>query len=242
VDAVVLVLAGLAAGWINTVAGAGGVIAMPALILWGLPAPVANGTFRVAVVLQSLVGGAGYVRAKALPRVGLVATVLPAVIGALGGALVATRLTARAVEILLIVAFAVVLVSAFHAPKPGDPEHPPRLGARAVAGMLVAGFYGGLVQTGVGLVLLAVLTAIIGHDMLGANAVKVIATLVFNVVALVVFALAGDVDWVPGLILGAGSMVGAWLGVKFAVKRGHNAIRVVVIVVTVVAAVVVIVR
>ena len=226
--AVVLVLAGLAAGWVNTVAGAGG--------------PVANGTVRVAVLAQSLVGATGYVRARALPRTGVVATTLPAVIGALGGALVATRLTARAVEILLVAAFAVALVSALYKPKPRDPDHPPRLGAPAIAGMVVAGFYGGLVQTGVGLVLLAVLTAIIGHDLLAANAIKVITTLVFSAVVLVVFALSGQVDWVPGLILGGGSMIGAWLGVRFAVTRGHEAIRVVVIVVTVAAAAIVILR
>ena len=108
--AAVLVLAGVAAGWINTVAGAGGVITIPALILWGLPAPVANGTNRVSVVAQSLVGAAGYRRADKLPRAGLLATAVPAVAGALGGAFLATHLSPRAVEIMLVATFAVVVM------------------------------------------------------------------------------------------------------------------------------------
>jgi uncharacterized protein len=240
--AAMLVVAGVAVGWINTVAGAGGMIAMPALMLCGLPANVANGTFRVAVAAQSLVGAAGFRRARALPERGVVATTLPTVIGALGGAFVATRLTAAAVEVMLLVAFGLVVVSTLRSPHAPPADRPIRYGLPAVAGMLVAGFYGGLVQTGVGLVLLAVMTSLMGYDLLRANALKVIATLTFSFVALVVFAIAGQVDWVPGLLLGAGSMGGAALGVRFAVKGGHAAIRVVVIAVSVGAAIVVVLR
>jgi uncharacterized protein len=239
--AAILVLAGVATGWINTVAGAGGVIAVPALLLWGLPATVANGTLRVAIVAQNVVGGAGFIRAGALPKTGVVATTLPALVGALGGALLATRLEPRVIEVLLLVAFGVVIISVLRAPRTAG-DHPPRLAAATIAGMVIAGFYGGLVQTGVGLVLLAVLTTGIGHDLVAANALKVIVTLAFNVVALVVFALADQVDWIPGLFLAAGSMLGALLGVRFAIKRGHAAIRVVVIVVTVIAAAIVLLR
>jgi uncharacterized membrane protein YfcA len=240
--AAVLVLAGVAAGWINTVAGAGGVITIPALILWGLPAPVANGTNRVSVVAQSLVGALGYARARKLPRAGLVATTVPAVAGALGGALLATRMSARAVEIMLVATFAIVAVSTLYSPRAPDPDRPVRGGAPAALGMLAAGFYGGLVQTGVGLVLLAVLAGLIGHELVAANAIKTLVVLAFNVVALVVFALAGDVAWLPGLLLAAGSMVGAGVGVRFALTAGHAALRIVVVLVTVAAAAVVLLR
>jgi uncharacterized membrane protein YfcA len=241
--AAILVVAGLAAGWINTIAGAGGVIAIPALVLWGLPVTVANGTMRVSVVLQNVVGTIGYARARAVPRGGaIVRTSVPAVIGALGGAAVATQLPRDVVEILLVATFGLVVVAALYTPKQPAADRVPRVGAVAVFGLVVAGFYGGLVQTGVGLVLLSVLTALIGHDLVGANALKVIATLAFNVVALVIFAVAGDVDWVPGLLLAGGSMIGAHLGVRFAIREGHAAIRVVVIAVAIGAAVIVLVR
>jgi len=242
VHAAVLVGTGIVTGWINTVAGAGGVIAIPALMLWGLPAPVANGTLRVAILAQSLVGSLGYLRAGALPRTGVVATTAPAVVGAFGGAYLATQLTARAVEILLLATFAIVIASALHTRRAPGEDRVPRLGVGAVAGMLVAGFYGGLVQTGVGLVLLAVLTTVIGHDLLAANALKVVTALAYSVVALIVFARAGQVDWLPGALLGGGSMLGALLGVRFAVKGGHAAIRIVVIAVSIAGAVVVILR
>jgi uncharacterized membrane protein YfcA len=240
--AVVLVLAGVAAGWINTIAGAGGVITIPALILWGLPAPVANGTNRVSVVAQCLVGTAGYMRAKKLPRAGLVATTLPAIAGALGGAVLATRLSARAVEIMVVATFAVVVVSTLYTPRAPDPDRARRTGTTAVLGMFLAGFYGGLVQTGVGLVLLAVLAGLIGHELVAANAIKTVVVLAFNIVALIVFAVAGQVDWLPGLLCAAGSMLGALLGVRFAVTAGHAALRIVVIAVTLGAATVVLLR
>jgi uncharacterized protein len=239
--AAILVVAGIATGWINTVAGAGGVIAMPALLLWGLPATVANGTLRVAIVAQNLVGGAGFIRAKALPTTGLVAVTAPALVGALGGALLATQLDPAVIEALLLVAFGLVIVSVLRSPK-AAPDHPPRLNAAGALGMLLAGFYGGLVQTGVGLVLLAVLTAAIGHDLVAANALKVIVTLAFNIIALVVFALAGQVEWLPGLFLALGSMLGALLGVRFALNRGHAAIRVAVIAITIAASAIVLLR
>ena len=240
--AVVLVLAGIAAGWINTVAGAGGVITIPALILWGLPAPVANGTNRVSVVAQCLVGTAGYMRADKLPRAGLVATAVPAVAGALAGAFLATRLSPRAVEIMLVATFAVVVISTLYTPRAPDPERARRIGPPAILGMLLAGFYGGLVQTGVGLVLLAVLAGLIGHELVAANAIKTVVVLLFNIVALIVFALAGQVAWLPGLLLAAGSMLGALVGVRFAITAGHAALRVVVIAVTLGAATIVLLR
>lgn len=239
--AAILVVAGIASGWVNTIAGAGGVIAVPALLLWGLPATIANGTLRVAIVAQNIVGGTGFIRARKLPAKGVVATTVPALIGALGGSLVATRLDPRAIEILLLVAFGLTIASVIRAPA-ARADHPPRLGIAAIAGLVIAGFYGGLVQTGVGLVLLAVLTTGIGHDLVTANALKVIVTLAFNVVALTVFAIAGQVDWLPGALLAVGSMLGAWLGVRFAVRTSHGTIRLVVIAITVVAAAVVILR
>jgi uncharacterized membrane protein YfcA len=238
--AAILVAAGIASGWINTVAGAGGVIAVPALLLWGLPATVANGTLRVAIVAQNIVGGVGFVRAQALPRAGLLALTVPALVGALGGSAVATRLDPKVIEALLLVAFGLVIVSVLRAPR--APDHPPRLTTAGVIGMAIAGFYGGLVQTGVGLVLLAVLTVAIGHDLVAANALKVVVTLAFNIVALVVFALADQVDWLPGVFLALGSMVGALLGVRFAIEGGHAAIRLAVIAITIAAAVIVVAR
>ena len=239
--AAVLVVAGIAAGWMNTVAGAGGIIAIPALLLSGLSAPVANGTNRVAIVAQSVVGLAGYRRAQVLPAQGRGA-IIPAVVGAGGGAYLATVLEPRVIEILLVAAFGVVVVAALYMPRAPAPDRPLHTGATAMLGMLIAGFYGGLVQTGVGLILLTVLATIVGHDLVAANALKVLATLAFSVIALVVFIAAGDVEWVPGLWMAAGSMVGAWLGVRFAVKAGHAAIRAAVIVISLAAAIVVLVR
>ena len=115
-ELVVLGLAGsgIAAGFINTVAGGGSLLTLPALMLAGMPADVANGSNRLCIVTQSVSGVAGYARAGRLPRAGIAPVVVPAALGALVGALIASRVPAPMLEpILLAVLVIMALVLVF---------------------------------------------------------------------------------------------------------------------------------
>ena len=87
------------------------------------------------------------------------------------------------------------------------------------------GVYGGFIQAGVGIFLLAGLVLGAGYDLVRANAVKVLIVLCFTVFALGVFVLNDQVVWAIGLILGIGNMLGAWVASRLAVERGATFVR-----------------
>lgn len=230
--ALMLFGAGLVAGWVNTLAGAGGLVAIPALLFSGLSPHAANGTLRLAIITQCVVGASAFRRAGRLP-LGPLAYILPITIG--GGALgtlVATSLPAHVletVELVVLVVMALGLLVRSNLFVPGADEQPRPLTWGSAAGLVLVGFYGGLVQAGVGLLFLSVLCGAMRFDLLRGNAIKLAATLCVNIVGLTIFAFAGQVEWRRGAVLSAGSILGAALAVRFALRRGQQAIRWVII-------------
>ncbi|MDX1600227.1 MAG: sulfite exporter TauE/SafE family protein [Anaerolineales bacterium] len=98
------------------------------------------------------------------------------------------------------------------------------------------GAYGGFVQAGVGIFLLAGLVLGAGYDLVRANAVKVGIVLLFTISALIVFVSNDQVNWIFGLIMGVGNMAGAWLGTRFAAYGGAEWVRRLLIAVVLLAA------
>ena len=86
-------------------------------------------------------------------------------------------------------------------------------------------FYGGFVQAGVGFILLAALAGSLRYDLVRANALKLVCSLAFTTVALAVFIINDQVLWLPGLMLAIGTMSGAHLAVKFAIKADPQALK-----------------
>jgi uncharacterized membrane protein YfcA len=96
--------------------------------------------------------------------------------------------------------------------------------------------YGGFVQAGVGFLVLAAVT-VLGLDFVRGNALKVLIALLFTPLALIVFSLSGKVDWVAGVALALGNLMGGLIGVRLSVLKGHRWIRRVVMVTVVIFAI-----
>lgn len=230
----VLVGAGVVAGFVNTFAGGGSMLTLPALMLLGLPADVANGSNRLAVVTQTLAGLRGFHRAGKLDIASILPIVAPTVAGAALGAWVAAELLPRewVKPVLLgtMIAMALVMLVAPRTLTPAQGERR-RLRDRpsAIGGLFLAGLYGGFVQAGVGFVLLAVLGGILRYDLVRANALKLATVLVFGCVALAIFVRAGQVDWPAAGLLALATVVGAQLGVRFALRVKPQLLRYVVV-------------
>jgi uncharacterized membrane protein YfcA len=216
-------ITGFLAGFINTLAGSGSLLTLPVLILLGLPANVANGTNRVGVLLQNVVAVATFRKHGALDVAGPRKTIVPTVIGSIAGALAAVdldeTLLRRTIGALMLVMLAVMLVKpnrwlAAHAT---GSERPFWLQAPL---FFAIGVYGGFIQAGVGIFLLAALVLGAGFDLVRANAVKNLIVLVFTAAALVVFVVNDQVSWGLGLLLGAGQGLGAWIAARMAIARG----------------------
>lgn len=224
-----LLVAGVGSGFINTMAGGGSMLTLPALMLLGLPADMANGTNRISVVSQSVSGVWGFHRSGNLDRAGIGRVLAPTVLGAAAGAIAASQVPVHVLKYALLgtmmsmAAVMVVFPRVITAPAGAELRLDRRLAA--FAGFFAAGLYGGFVQAGVGFVLLSVLGGVLRYDVVRANALKLVCTLVFGLVSLAVFAAAGQVVWHLGLLLAVYTVIGSQLGVRFALRVRHGVIR-----------------
>ncbi len=227
---VILVATGVIAGVINTLAGGGSNLTLPALMMMGLPADVANATNRVGVFLQCLVGMRGFDKQGRLAREDLKGIMIPTLIGGLVGSLAAAFLPVWLLKPVLLgtmVTVALIILIRPSAIMPDDGEQVLRVAdsSKAWWGLWLAGFYGGFVQAGVGFVLIAALSGVLRYDLVRANALKMLCTAAFTLVALVVFIWQDLIAWVPGLILALGTMTGAKIGVKLALNVSQRALK-----------------
>lgn len=232
--------AGFIAGFINTLAGSGSLVTLPLLIFLGLPANVANGTNRVGVVPQNVVGLSSFGQHKVLNlKHGLLLS-LPAVVGAVIGAQIAVNLNEEAMRRTIGVLMVAMLVVIFVQPKrwlQGRPEHvQDKLNWKEMLIYFAIGIYGGFIQAGVGIFLLAGLVLASNYDLVRANAIKLLIVLCFTIFALGVFVLNDQVRWGIGFILAIGNMLGAWVAARMAVNRGAEFVRWLLIAVIIISA------
>jgi uncharacterized membrane protein YfcA len=226
---VAVIAAGFAAGFINTLAGSGSLITLPLLIFLGLPANVANGTNRVGVLLQNVVAVGSFRHQRVLDLRGGLMLSVPAIVGSVLGAQIAVNLNEEVMRTvigaLMVVMLAVILIRPRRWLEGRGEVKNHHLTWIQVLIFFAIGVYGGFIQAGVGIFLLAGLVLSAGYDLVRANAVKVLIVLCFTVSALIVFIINGQVVWVIGLIMGLGNMLGAWVAARMAVERGAPFVR-----------------
>ena len=225
-----LVITGVISGFINTLAGGGSMLTLPALMMLGMPADVANATNRVGVLMQSVTGAKGFNDQDRLDRQAVLPILVPTVIGALAGSVLASYLPVWLLEPVLLVSMvtvALVMVLKPESIAPPEGTVPFKLEEKPMAGigLFLAGLYGGFVQAGVGFILIAALAGGLRYDLVRTNALKTVCTAVFSGVALIVFALRGQVWWIPGFLLAIGSIAGAMISVRFAINVSQNTLK-----------------
>ncbi len=217
-----LAAAGVLATVVNVMAGGGGMIVLPALMALGLPADVANGTYRLGVVTQSVAGITALRRENKLHTESIVPILIPTVLGAIAGALLATWVPRDVLKpIMLVTMIAMAALIAFRKQTLISNEGPamhPSDAPRSYVGLFLSGVYGGFIQAGVGFLLLGVLVGTLRHDLIAGNALKLVVTLAFGTVTLGIFAWAGLVSWLPATVLAVASIVGARLGVRLMLR------------------------
>lgn len=224
-----LIGTGLVAGFINTTAGGGSMLALPLLMFLGLPANIANGTNRVAILLQNVIGVRTFHQKKVLNFSTDYRLAVPAVVGAVAGALFAVEIEVELLNKIIAGLMVMMLLLVVLKPDVWIKEHAGAVNPKPTRWQYVIfffiGLYGGFIQMGVGFFLLAGLVLGCGHNLIKANAVKVFIVLIYTVFSLGIFMFHGQVNWTAGLILAAGNMAGAWLGVHFSVRGGAKYVR-----------------
>lgn len=225
-----LIVTGFIAGIINTLAGGGSNLTLPALMVLGMPADVANATNRVGVVFQCLSATRGFHKHNKLPVAAVFPVLLPTLVGGAIGALAAVFVEPALLKPLLLgtmigMAILILVAPSVVAPGPDEAVRAVSESPLGLLGLLFAGFYGGFVQAGVGFVLLAAISGALRYDLVQANALKVVCALGFTLVALVIFVAEGLVQWLPGLVLAVGTAVGAHVAVKFALAVSQRTLK-----------------
>ncbi|MFV2039179.1 MAG: sulfite exporter TauE/SafE family protein [Acidimicrobiales bacterium] len=227
-EALLLVGGGGLAGVINAMAGGGSSLTVPLLVLAGVPGNAANGSNRVGI-LASTISTTGSFHMRGVTAYGEAASILaPVVAGSVVGSLAISRVGDDQFETIFGLIMLPIIFLSIREPKPRPNGHAwSRPTTWAV--FFAVGIYGGAVQAGVGLILLAALTRS-GSDLVTANVTKVLVTLAVTAAALPVFIINGDVRWGPALVLAAGLVVGGWVGARIAVEGGERVIRAVMLV------------
>ncbi|MFK7971821.1 MAG: sulfite exporter TauE/SafE family protein [Bacteroidia bacterium] len=240
----IILVAGLVTGAVNTLAGSGSLVTLPIFIfLCGLPAPVANGTNRIGVILQSAVSVFNFRKHGNLPLEGVGWLLGPSIAGSLIGSLLAVDMSStlmyRIIGGLMIFMLGIVLLKPKRWLTPGIPDPSRHRQPLTLLIFTIIGLYGGIIQAGVGIFLLSALVLRGRYNLIQANALKSLAVLVFNIPAIIVFIAHDQVHWGYGAIMAVAQMGGAVLGTRFAIRVPNAAqyIRYLLILILIAAAV-----
>lgn len=222
-----LALVAFIAGFIDAIAGGGGLLTLPALMTAGLPPHLALGTSKLCATFGSATAALTFYRRKLFSprhwRRGLLATA----VGALAGALMAHWMPpAWLNQLLPVVVFACALYLLFGR----TPETPPDQDAPIARGRqwpqgFGLGFYDGVAGPGTGAFWTVSTLLLYPLDLIRASGVARTMNFVSNATALAVFIAFGQVAWVTGLSMGAALMIGAFLGARTAIRGGSRFIR-----------------
>jgi uncharacterized membrane protein YfcA len=235
-----LLSASFLAGFVDSIAGGGGIVQLPALLI-GLPnSPTAEvlGTNKLSAVFGTTTAAALYRKQiKPDPKV-LIGMAIPAFFGSAGGAVLASKIPTSSMRPMILVLLIAVAIYTWLKPDLGKLEnlrHVPkqRIQIGAIAGAVI-GFYDGIFGPGTGSFLMLILVATLGYAFITASAIAKVVNVATNVGALIVFGINGAVIWQIGIIMGFANITGAIIGSRLAIKGGSTLVRKVFLLVTIV--------
>ncbi|KGQ57090.1 TSUP family transporter [Gallibacterium anatis] len=224
--AILFLLAGIA-GFIDAIAGGGGLITIPALLAAGLPPAAALATNKLQASGGSFSASLYFVRKKAVD----LRTVWKMIIGTFSGAMIGTiavqLIDASVIKSLLPILVLIVGLYFLFSPKLGEKDCHQRLSftAFALAAAFPIGFYDGFFGPGTGSFLCVAFVTLLGFNLAKATAHAKILNFTSNFTSLIFFILGGEVYWTLGFVMMIGGFLGARLGAKMVLTKGQKLIR-----------------
>ena len=222
----VLISAGFTAGVINTIAGGGSFLTLPALMWFGLDPKLANGTNRVAVLFSSASAAATFNKHGHLDRALAIKLAVPILLGVPAGALLAIYLPAQTFEAFFGAFF--LLMAGLLACNPRrlietrEAIETPSMITLPI--FFLIGVYVGFIQAGMGILLLLAMSLLNTGDLVASNGIKNLIGLLVTMAATMIFAVYELIEWMPGLIMAVGNVSGGVVGAKLAIKKGNRMI------------------
>lgn len=225
-----LIVVGFFTGIINTIAGGGSLLTLPMLIFMGLPSNIANGTNRIAILIQNIFSTAGFKSkgVSAFPFSGYIG--LSALAGALVGAKIAVDIKGETFNKILAMVMILVVILMILKPKKSIQNLEERIKGKyfwlSIIAFFFIGIYGGFIQAGTGLFILLALSTINNFSLVKSNSAKVVVALIYTIGAISVFIFSGKVSYQHGLILAIGNASGAWFASRWSVDKGDNLVKI----------------
>ena len=236
--AIFLAIASGFAGFVDAMAGGGGLIQLPALLV-GLPnkdLPLILGTNKVPSIFGTAAAARNYFK-NIKPDIPLTITMMvPAFAGSMAGAALAATIPKEFFKPFLVFLLLVVAIYTWRKPEMGMNENlkytnRKRLVIVAVIGLLI-GFYDGIFGPGTGTFLVFFLVSAIGFAFLKASATAKLVNIANNAGAILSFQLTGHIWWQLGLLLAFANVTGAIIGSRLAIRGGSPLVRKVFLAVT----------
>lgn len=225
-----LIFVGFIAGIINTIAGGGSLLTLPMLIFLGLPSNVANGTNRIAILIQNVFSTAGF-KSKGVSAFPFSIYIgIAALVGALLGAQIAVDVKGETFNKILAVVMVMVVVLMVIKPKRSLQKLQERVTGKhlwlSIIVFFFIGIYGGFIQAGTGLFILLALSTINQYSLVKSNAAKVVVAFIYTIGAVIVFAMNDKISWYHGLILACGNSTGAWFASRWSANKGDGIVKI----------------
>ncbi|MBN2355958.1 sulfite exporter TauE/SafE family protein [candidate division KSB1 bacterium] len=228
VHIIILIALGCAAGFINALAGGGSILTVPALIFLGLDGATANGSNRIAVIIQSFSAILSFRKEKLTAFRQSAWYGIFTLPGGIAGAILAVRISDATFKTILGILMILIVMTLF-IPLHKRNDNKDHSGSWWIYPALFGvGFYGGFIQIGVGFLIMTTLYHMERLNLIYVNMHKVFLMLFFTLPAFLVFLFNGNIHWLYGLILSVGNATGAWWGAKVTVKGGEKIVRIVV--------------
>lgn len=214
--------AGLACGFLNTAASSGSAVSLPILLMIGLDPVSANATNRIPVLIGAVAATASFHKRQTLLWGLAVKVSFPVAIGGLAGAGLAEILPGRELALIITAAVLVALVLLFtklkQAIESATSENV-RYGVREFLLFVGIGVWLGFIVLDGATYLLLALTLVVGLPLIAANAIKSATLVPTTIVAMIVFAYKGNINWTLGAVMGVGSIAGGILGARLATSH-----------------------
>lgn len=218
------------AGLIDSVAGGGGIISLPAYMVAGLPPHLATGTNKCSSTFGTLFSTLRFMRSKKIHYIAALTSAGAALVGSPIGATINLIIEERYLGYTMLVLLPIIAIFLVFKKNFGDQENFKEesryktIGLSLISGFLI-GMYDGFFGPGTGTFLILIYTGIIGFDLVTASGNAKVVNLASNIAALVTFALNGKILWTIGLPAALFGIAGNWIGAGLAIKGGKKVIR-----------------
>ena len=222
-----LCAAAATAGFFDAIAGGGGLIQLPALLIGLQDKSVVNvlGTNKFAAVFGTINAANRYRKQVKIDKKFLASMMVPAFLGSMGGAQLASRVPTEKMRILVLVALIAIFIYTALNPKLGHEDNQRIDYKIAIIAGLAIGFYDGIFGPGTGTFLMAVLVGVLGFGFLNASAIAKFTNVATNLAAIIIFAKHGAIIWGIGIALAISNVLGSTLGSHLAIKGGSPLVR-----------------